>query len=130
MSRKQLLLAVSALIAGAAVLFAISSWRGSGRRGRPAFAKADGSRFVIDGKPFRFVGANVAVMYKDEDRERMPETLKVASQTGVRALRVWAFGEGGEDSDVKSVGGDKNDWPRKHPFRFSPNVWNEEAFVH
>jgi len=47
MSRKQLLLAVSALIAGAAVLFAISNWRG---RGRPSFVQTHKGRFVIDGK--------------------------------------------------------------------------------
>src|SRR5436190_1803538 len=76
MSRKQLLFAVSALIAGAAVLFAISKWRDGRRRGRPAFVYTDGARFMIDGQPFRFVGANVAVMYRDEDRARMPETLQ------------------------------------------------------
>jgi hypothetical protein len=59
MSRKTFLLAVSALIAGAAVLLAVSHWRGSGRRARPSFVKTDGVRFVVDGRPFRFVGANV-----------------------------------------------------------------------
>jgi mannan endo-1,4-beta-mannosidase len=127
MSRKQLLLAVSALIAGAAVLFAISSWRGSGRRGRPAFVKADGSRFIIDGKPFRFVGANVAVMYRDEDRARMPETLQQAARLGIKVVRVWATGEGGPN-DVKPVA-DINDWPRTHYFRLKPGEWNEEQFV-
>jgi len=128
MTKSRVLLAALALFLGAAAFLTLRTL--FVRKGRPGFVAVSGSRFVIDGKPFRFVGANVSVMYKDEDRERMPETLKVASQAGVRALRVWAFGEGGEDSDVKSVGGDKNDWPRKHPFRFSPNAWNEEAFVH
>ena len=127
MSRKQLLLAVSALIAGTAVLFAISSWRGSGRRGRPAFVKADGSRFVIDGKPFRFVGANVAVMYRDQDRARMPETLQQAARLGIKVVRVWATGEGGPN-DVKPIA-DINDWPRTHYFRLKPGEWNEEQFV-
>ena len=128
MTKSRFLIAALVLILGAAAFFVLRPLFGN--RGRKGFVAVLGSRFVIDGKPFRFVGANVAVMYKDEDRERMPETLKVASQIGVRALRVWAFGEGGEDSDVKAVGGDKNDWPRKHPFRFSPDRWNEEAFVH
>ena len=83
MSRKQVLLAVFALIAGAAVLFTISRWRNEGRRGRPAFVQTDGARFVIDSKPFRFVGANVAVMYRDEDRARMPETLQQAAMGDV-----------------------------------------------
>src|SRR5713101_577825 len=128
MSRRQLLFAVSALIAGAAILFAISKWRDSGRRGRPAFVYTDGARFMIDGKPFRFVGANVAVMYRDEDRARMPETLRQAARAGIRVVRVWASGEGGPN-DVGPVA-DQADWPRTHPFRWAPGSWNEEAFVH
>ena len=124
MSRKQLLLAVSALIAGAAVLFAVSSWR---NRGRPSFVQTDRGRFVVDGKPFRFVGANVAVMYRDEDRARMPETLQQAARLGIKVVRVWATGEGGPD-DVKPIG-DFNDWPRSHYFRLKPGEWNEEQFV-
>src|SRR5437879_5045430 len=84
MSRKQLLFAVFALIAGAAVLFAISNWRGSARRGRPAFVQTDGPRLVIDGRPFRFVGTNIAVMYRDDDRARMPETLQQAARIGIK----------------------------------------------
>ena len=43
-------------------------------------------------------------------------------------MRVWAFGEGGPN-DVKPIA-DFDDWPRHHSFRFAPNEWNEEAFVH
>jgi mannan endo-1,4-beta-mannosidase len=127
MSRKQLLFAVFALIAGAAVLFAISKWRDRGRHGRPAFVYTRGARFMIDGKPFRFVGANVAVMYRDEDRARMPETLQQAARLGIKVVRVWATGEGGPN-DVKPIG-DLNDWPRTHYFRLKPGEWNEEQFV-
>jgi mannan endo-1,4-beta-mannosidase len=127
MSRKQLLLAVSALIAGAAVLFAVSNWRGRGRRARPSFVKTDGARFAVDGKPFRFVGANVAVMYRDEDRARMPETLQQAARLGSKVVRVWATGEGGPN-DVKPIS-DFNDWPRTHYFRLKPDVWNEDQFI-
>ncbi len=84
-----MLLAVSVLIAGAAILFAVFNWRASGQRGRPGFVKSDGFRFVVDGKPFRFVGANVAVMYRDEDRARMPETLQQAARLGIKVVRVW-----------------------------------------
>jgi mannan endo-1,4-beta-mannosidase len=127
MSRKQLLFAVSALLAGAAVLFAISKWRGEGRRGRPAFVQTDGARFVIDGRPFRFVGANVAVMYRDEDRARMPETMQQAARLGIKVVRVWATGEGGPN-DVQPIS-DFNDWPRTHYFRLKPGEWNEDQFV-
>lgn len=122
-----MLFAVFALIAGAAVLFAISNWRGSARRGRPAFVQTDGPRLVIDGRPFRFVGANVAVMYRDDDRARMPETLQRAARIGIKVVRVWASGEGGPD-DVKPIA-DLNDWPRTHSFRSKPDRWNEEELV-
>jgi mannan endo-1,4-beta-mannosidase len=127
MSRKQLLLAVSALLAGAAVLFGLSKWRSEGRRGRPTFVQTDGARFVIDGKPFRFVGANVAIMYRDEDRARMPETLQQAARLGIKVVRVWATGEGGPN-DVKPIS-DFKDWPRTHYFRLRPGEWNEDQFV-
>jgi mannan endo-1,4-beta-mannosidase len=127
MSRKQLLVAAFALIAGAAVLFAILNWRGAGRRGRPAFVQTDGPRLVIDGKPFRFVGANVALMYRDDDRARMPETLRQAARIGIKVVRVWASGEGGPN-DVKPIA-DLNDWPRTHSFRTKPDKWNEEELV-
>jgi mannan endo-1,4-beta-mannosidase len=127
MSRKQLLFAAFALIAGAAVLFAISSWSGSARRGRPAFVQTDGPRLVIDRKPFRFVGANVAVMYRDDDRARMPETLQQAARIGIKVVRVWASGEGGP-KDVRPIA-DLSDWPRTHSFRATPDKWNEEELV-
>src|SRR5207237_5161936 len=111
----------------AAVLFAISNWRGGGSRGRPSFVKTDGIRFVVDGKPFRFVGANTAVMYRDEDRARMPETLAQAARLGIKVVRIWATGEGGPN-DVKPIG-DFNDWPRTHYFRLKPGEWNEDQFV-
>lgn len=126
MTKKGLLFAALALIAGAAVLFAISSWGGSGRR-RPGFVYAASGRFMIDGQPFRFVGANVAVMYREEDRARMPETLRQAARNGTRVVRVWAFGEGGPN-DVKPIG-DFNDWPRTHSFRTRPHEWNEAELV-
>lgn len=131
MRKKHFLLAAFALMVGAAIFFAAQGERESvSRSARPGFVQTRGAKFVIDGKPFRFVGANVAVMYRNEDRARMPETLRVAAGDGIRVVRVWAYGEGGEDSPIKSVGGDREDWPRQHPFRFKPDEWNEEAFVH
>src|SRR5438309_3653746 len=124
MDRKRLFFAALALIAGAAVLLAISNWRD---RGRPGFVQARAERFVVDGRPFRFVGANVAVMYRDDDRARMPETLRQAAQIGIKVVRVWASGEGGPN-DVKPIA-DFHDWPRTHAFRYAPNKWNETEFV-
>jgi mannan endo-1,4-beta-mannosidase len=125
MQRKHLILAALVLVAGAAVLLAISNWRD---RGRAGFVQARNGRFVIDGKPFRFVGANVAVMYRDDDRAKMPETLRQAAQHGIKVVRVWASGEGGPN-DVKPIGADFKDWPRTHSFRNKPDEWNEAEFV-
>ncbi len=127
MDRKRLFLAALAFIAGAAVLFLISSWRGNARRARPGFVQTENGRFVIDGRPFRFVGANVSVIYRDDDRARMPETLRRAARVGIKVVRVWASGEGGPN-DVKPIA-DFNDWPRTHSFRNKPNEWNEAEFV-
>jgi mannan endo-1,4-beta-mannosidase len=124
MQKKGLLFAVLALIAGAAVLLAITNWPA---RGRAGFVQARDGRFVVGGRPFRFVGANVAVMYRDEDRAQMPETLRQASEHGIKVVRVWAFGEGGP-GDVKPIS-DFNDWPRTHSFRNKPEQWNEAEFV-
>jgi mannan endo-1,4-beta-mannosidase len=127
MDRKRLLVAALAFIAGAAVLFLISSWRGRWSRARPGFVQTESGRFVIDGRPFRFVGANVSVMYRDDDRARMPETLRQAARVGIKVVRVWASGEGGAN-DVKPIA-DLSDWPRTHSFRSKPNEWNESEFV-
>src|SRR5262244_2274793 len=94
---------------------------------RPGFVQVRNGRFMLDGKPFRFVGANVAVMYRDEDRAHMPVTLRQAAQAGIKVVRVWEFGEGGPH-DIKPMA-DFNDWPRTFFFRKTPNDWNEKAFV-
>ena len=125
--KKAIACAALALAVGAA-FFLTSCRTTSVGGGADAFVRARGSRFVVQGKPFRFAGANVAIMYRDEDRERMPETLAVAARSGIRVVRVWAFGEGGPD-DVGPIA-DFADWPRTHPFRRTPGEWNEEAFVH
>src|SRR5215210_2994210 len=129
MGRKTfLLVALAAIVAGATYFF-FAQRTGGVRAARRGFVSTDGARFLIDGQPFRFTGANVSVMYRDEDREHMPETMREAARDGLRVVRVWAFGEGGEDG-ITAVGNDKNDWPRKHRFRPAPDRWNEDEFVH
>jgi mannan endo-1,4-beta-mannosidase len=129
MKKKLFLIAALVLVGSAAVLiFGSSSPANSGVGSRSQFAHQRGGRFFVGNKPFRFVGANVAVMYRDEDRERMPETIRQAAQLGIKVVRIWAFGEGGPN-DVKPIG-DFDDWPRHHSFRFAPGRWNEDAFVH
>ena len=122
--------AALALMLGAAICLTVRAPAAQRRTVPPGFVRASNTRFVADGRAFRFVGANVAVMYKDEDRAAMPETLREAALDGLKVVRVWASGEGTEENGVLPVGGDKADWPRKHPFRRAPEDWNEEAFVH
>ncbi len=129
MNKKSLVIAALGLMVGAAILFYLTGKPGrTSSNSTTQFVQRHGSRFVIAGKPFRFVGANVSVMYRDEDRQRMPETLRHAAQAGIKVVRVWAFGEGGPN-DVKPIA-DFADWPRTHSLRFKPDEWNEEEFVH
>ena len=127
MSRRLIAVAALVLIASAAVLFLVASPNVPPNPATGAFVRQRGGRFFVGNRPFRFVGANVAVMYRDEDRAAMPETMRQAAQAGIKVVRVWAFGEGGPN-DVKPMT-DFADWPRTHPFRWSPGQWNEEAFV-
>ena len=129
MNKKLLLVAALVLVGSAAVLFLVASPNATtSKLTSDQFVHQRNGRFFIAQKPFRFVGANVAVMYRDEDRERMPETLRQAAQAGIKVVRLWAFGEGGPN-DVQPVA-DFADWPRNHPFRWAPGQWNEDAFVH
>jgi mannan endo-1,4-beta-mannosidase len=129
MIKKLLAVAALALVGSAAVLFLVASPNNpNNSAAKDHFVRQRDGRFYVGHKPFRFVGANVAVMYRDEDRARMPETLRQAAQAGIRVVRVWAFGEGGPN-DVKPVA-DFEDWPRHHSFRLTPDQWNEDAFVH
>ncbi len=126
--KKIFALAALAVAVGAAFFFIRDGSPAVRGDAKQSFVEIRGTRFVIAGQPFRFAGANVAIMYRDEDRARMPETLQQAARKGIRVLRVWASGEGGPN-DVGPVA-DQADWPRTHPFRWAPGNWNEEAFVH
>ena len=128
MNKKLLVIAALILVGSAAFLFLFASPNAATNAAKDQFVRQRGGRFFIGQKPFRFVGANVAIMYRDEDRERMPETLRQAAQLGIKVVRVWAFGEGGPN-DVRPVA-DFEDWPRHHSFRLAPGQWNEDTFVH
>jgi mannan endo-1,4-beta-mannosidase len=127
MVKKLLVVAALALSVSAALFLFRGRLDGEQHPVRPGFVYVRNGRFLVDGRPFRFVGANVAVMYRDEDRAQMPETMRQAAQAGIKVVRVWAFGEGGPD-DIKPIT-DFNDWPRTFFFRKAPGQWNENAFV-
>lgn len=121
---------VLALGVGAAIILTVREPAARPKTVPPHFVTTSGTRFLVDRQPFRFAGANVAVMYREEDRARMPETLAEAERLGLGVVRIWAYGEGTEKDGVMPVGRDRDDWPRTHPFRRAPDDWNEEAFVH
>jgi len=128
MLKKLAVVAALAIFVSTAFLLSCDHASVDGKALRSDFVRARGSEFIVNGKPFRFVGANVSVMYREEDRERMPETLRQAALSGIKVVRVWASGEGGPE-DVGPVA-DFGDWPRTHPFRWAPGKWNEDEFVH
>lgn len=129
MIKKVFVIAALAIVVSAAFLLFRDGSHADNSLPANTFVRTRGSQFVRGGKPFRFVGANVSVMYRDEDRMRLPETMRQASQAGIRVVRVWASGEGGP-KDIGPVGADSSDWPRTHPLRWSPGNWNEESLVH
>jgi mannan endo-1,4-beta-mannosidase len=125
MSRKRLLLAASVLIVGAAALLLATSWREpKSRPARAGFVQAAGIRFTINGRPFRFVGANVDVMFQQGTRGSLTEMMTFAASHGISVVRVWASGEGGLE-DVQPA----NNWRRDRWFRRKPGEWNEAEFV-
>ncbi len=128
MNKKLFAVAALILAGSAAVLLLVNSNDTPANIRNDKFARQRNGRFFIGQRPFRFVGANIAVMYRDEDRARMPETMRQAAQAGLKVARVWAFGEGGPN-DVKPMA-DFEDWPRHNSFRPAPGQWNEDAFIH
>src|ERR1044072_4819465 len=95
MNKKLIVVAALLLVGSAAGLFLAASPNVAPNSANDQFVRQRGGRFFVGQKPFRFVGANVALMYRDEDRARMPETLRQAAVPGIKVVRVWAFGEGG-----------------------------------
>ena len=92
MNKKLFVVAALVLVGSAAVLFLGASPNVATNAPKGQFVRQRGGRFFVGQKPFRFVGANVALMYRDEDRERMPETLRQAAQAGNQScarLGVW-----------------------------------------
>lgn len=87
-----------------------------------AFVVARGSRLLVDGQPFQFVGANLSVSHGPENRAALTEVLDGAAADGLRVGRVWAFGEGAADASP---------WLREHfLFRAGADDWLESAARH
>lgn len=125
MKKSYLLLAATALIAGAAILWFVPARRNhSARRDRPGFVQTNGPQFVVDRKPFRFVGANIDLMFQLSTRAHLDEMMQFAADKEFKVIRVWVSGEGGPD-DVQPF----SKWKRDCWFRRKPDEWNEAEFV-
>ena len=83
------------VVGSAAGLFLVASPNVATNSANDQFVRQRGGRFFVGQKPFRFVGANVALMYRDEDRARMPETLRQAAQAGIKVVRFGLLARAG-----------------------------------
>jgi mannan endo-1,4-beta-mannosidase len=116
MAKKSILTAVLTLIVSAAFLMLLirtDSPDGSRRH----FVETHGVHFMLDGRPFRFVGANTPII---------PGQAALAAEAGIKVVRLWALGEG-EIRDKDRLP-DPPGSPPTYPYRWSPDNWNEEAF--
>ncbi|MES1172240.1 MAG: hypothetical protein ABUL77_03295 [Bacteroidota bacterium] len=86
------------------------------------FVRVKGNELVLGGRPFRFVGANLAIMHGPDARAAADEVLAGAAADGVRVGRVWALGEGDRDAAP---------WLRDNfLFRAGPEGWINAAPEH
>src|SRR5882724_9191725 len=118
MAKRIIALAALVLIMGAA--FFVFRGKAAWQRTEPqkSFVQTRGTHFVIDGRPFRFVGANVPII---------PGQMANAASTGIKVVRIWALGEG-EPRDKDRIP-DLPGQPPTYPYRWTPDHWNEEAFL-
>jgi mannan endo-1,4-beta-mannosidase len=86
------------------------------------FVGVRAASFVLDSKPFHFLGANVAVMHGPTERRRYRRVLRAAHADGLSVVRVWALGEGPAKASR---------WFRRwHLFRAGPKGWIAAAPRH
>lgn len=85
------------------------------------FVGVDGTHFTLDGAPFRFVGANVAVMHGPVHRGAMEATLDAVVEDDLGVVRLWALGEYDDGSPS---------WADAYAFRRGPSGWLDAALAH
>jgi len=85
------------------------------------FARAEGTRFMIGDAPFRFVGANTAMIHGDRAREGAADLFQALARDKIGVIRVWAAGEAEDDGRA---------WHRAYAFRVGPEAWVETTYEH
>jgi hypothetical protein len=83
--------------------------------------QAESGQFILNGQPFRFVGANAEYLFT-KPSPAVEGVLDLARSMGIQVIRTWGFSEGCEDNTIESC----VIWSR----RFQPGrgQWNETAF--
>lgn len=84
------------------------------------FVVVDKGRFTVGGKPFAFVGANLAAVQGGRNRGRYRDTIEALAHDRLQVGRIWAFAEGPHDAGP---------WFREdHLFRAGPGGFIEESY--
>jgi len=83
--------------------------------------RAEGTRFVLDGETFRFLGANAAITHGRDQRGSVDTVLDAVAADGLRVVRVWALGEYPADAPP---------WVRDYAWRMGPEGWVEDSAIH
>lgn len=100
---------------------AIATTSAAGAQAPLSFVRTDGTAFVVDGAPFSFVGANVAVMHGPVHRAALETTLDAVLADGASVVRVWALGE----YDASAP-----EWADLYAFRRGPDVFVDAGLLH
>ncbi|RCV08502.1 hypothetical protein SETIT_1G331700v2 [Setaria italica] len=112
MASKQVILSSLAILALAAAAFVETV---EAAAGGTAFARANGTRFTLGGRPFYSNGFNAYwLMYMASDpadRSKAAAALEEAARLGATLVRTWAFSDGGYRA-----------------LQVSPGVYDEEVF--
>lgn len=123
-ARKLPLLLLLALLGSAQTSVTSHAQRPLSRSHSPphSFVQVIGNRLRLAGKPFRFVGANAAVMHGETERTAFRETLAALARDGLGVARIWALGE-------QPSGAPR--WNRRwQAFRVGPRGWIPHAARH
>ena len=84
------------------------------------FVQRQGTQFVLNGKPFRFLGVNAEYLFTLREEEAAA-VLDAAQRMGATVVRTWGFSEGCESADANCVAYSRYFQPER-------GVWNETAF--
>ena len=105
------------LIASCLAVLALAAGDDDQARISGGFARANGTRFTVAGRPFYSNGFNAYwLMYMGSnpaDRSKVLDTLDQASRLGARLVRTMAFNDGGSN----------------RPLQITAGVYNEDTFM-